>query len=83
MTGRRILRLCTSTGLGLIWVALLIKPLQAVFSGLSSPAIIYRTNDVILAGQAATLQGGTVVVASTNPRHLARFVPAHHWTKIG
>jgi hypothetical protein len=35
--------------------------------------------DVILAGQAATLSRGEVVVASSNPKHIARFVPARHW----
>jgi hypothetical protein len=38
--------------------------------------------DVILAAQAATLSGKMVVVASTNPRHLSRFVPAKHWQDI-
>ena len=38
--------------------------------------------DAILAGQAATLSGKEVVVATANPRHLARFVAADHWTKI-
>ena len=38
--------------------------------------------DVILAGQAATLRGSPVIVASTNPRHLARFVAAEHWQAI-
>jgi predicted nucleic acid-binding protein len=39
--------------------------------------------DVILAGQAATLDGAAVIVASTNPRHLTRFVSADHWQRIG
>jgi predicted nucleic acid-binding protein len=38
--------------------------------------------DVILAGQAATLGRGEVVVASSNPRHIARFVPSRHWRDI-
>ncbi len=38
--------------------------------------------DVILAGQAATLGRGQVVVASSNPRHIARFVPAQRWQDI-
>jgi predicted nucleic acid-binding protein len=38
--------------------------------------------DVILAAQAATLHGKDVVVASTNPKHLTRFVPAAHWQDI-
>ena len=38
--------------------------------------------DVILAGQAATLGPGQVVVASSNPRHIARFVPAQRWQDI-
>jgi predicted nucleic acid-binding protein len=38
--------------------------------------------DAILAGQAATLSRGEVVVASSNPRHIARFVPARRWQDI-
>lgn len=38
--------------------------------------------DVILAAQAATLADKTVIVASTNPRHISRFVPAEHWQDI-
>jgi predicted nucleic acid-binding protein len=38
--------------------------------------------DAILAGQAATLGRGDVVVASSNPRHIARFVPARRWQDI-
>lgn len=39
--------------------------------------------DAILAGQAATLADEDVIVATANPRHLARFVNADHWQKIG
>jgi predicted nucleic acid-binding protein len=38
--------------------------------------------DAILAGQAATLADREVVVATANPRHLARFVAADHWQAI-
>ena len=38
--------------------------------------------DVILSAQAATLADKTVIVASTNPRHISRFVPAEHWQDI-
>jgi predicted nucleic acid-binding protein len=38
--------------------------------------------DVILAAPAATLSVRTVVVASGNPKHIARFVPAKHWQAI-
>ena len=38
--------------------------------------------DVILAAQAATLTNKGVVVASSNPKHIARFVPADHWQNI-
>ena len=38
--------------------------------------------DVILAGQSATFSG-KVVIATANPRHLSRFVPAQPWHEIG
>jgi predicted nucleic acid-binding protein len=38
--------------------------------------------DAILAGQAATVFGKEVVVATGNPRHLARFVAASDWIEI-
>jgi predicted nucleic acid-binding protein len=38
--------------------------------------------DVILAAQAATLAAKSVIVASTNPRHVSRFVAAEHWQQI-
>ena len=38
--------------------------------------------DAILAGQAATLSRVEVIVASNNPRHIARFVPAQRWQDI-
>jgi predicted nucleic acid-binding protein len=38
--------------------------------------------DVILAAQAATLSAESVVVVSSNPRHISRFVPAKHWQDI-
>lgn len=40
--------------------------------------------DVILAGQAATLETGTdeLVIATTNTRHLSRFVRAEVWDQI-
>ena len=38
--------------------------------------------DVILAAQAATLDRAGVIVATTNPRHLARYVAAELWTEI-
>ena len=39
--------------------------------------------DVILAAQAATLGQAGVIVATTNVRHLSRFVPAKLWPDIG
>ena len=39
--------------------------------------------DAILAGQAATFSVGKVVIATSNPRHLSRFVPAENWHEIG
>jgi predicted nucleic acid-binding protein len=38
--------------------------------------------DAILAGQAATLNRSQVIVASSNPKHIARFVPAQRWQDI-
>jgi hypothetical protein len=38
--------------------------------------------DAILAGQAATLRRDRVVVASSNLKHIARFVPAERWQDI-
>ena len=38
--------------------------------------------DVILAAQAATLNRVGVIVATTNVRHLSRFVPAKLWSDI-
>jgi hypothetical protein len=37
---------------------------------------------VILAAQSATIMGKQVMIASTNPKHIARFVPAAHWQTI-
>ncbi len=39
-------------------------------------------SDVILAAQAATLNWTDVVVATTNVRHLSRFVQARLWSDI-
>jgi hypothetical protein len=38
--------------------------------------------DVILAAQALTLTASTVIVATTNVGHLARFVSAELWQNI-
>ena len=38
--------------------------------------------DVILAAQAATLSRDRVIVATTNVRHLSRFVPAELWSDM-
>ena len=38
--------------------------------------------DVILAAQAATLDRAEVIVATTNPQHLSRYVAAKLWTEI-
>ena len=38
--------------------------------------------DLILAAQAATLSRDRVIVATTNVRHLSRFVPAELWSDI-
>ena len=38
--------------------------------------------DVILAAQATTLKRPDVIVATTNPKHLSRYVPAALWTEI-
>ncbi|MHB1423643.1 MAG: PIN domain-containing protein [Gemmataceae bacterium] len=38
--------------------------------------------DVILAAQAATWAGKVVILASSNPKHLSRFVPADYWENI-
>jgi predicted nucleic acid-binding protein len=38
--------------------------------------------DVIIAAQALSF-GEEVVIATTNPKHLAQFVAAKHWSEIG
>lgn len=38
--------------------------------------------DVILAAQAATLDRADVIIATTNPGHLSRYVAAQLWTDI-
>jgi predicted nucleic acid-binding protein len=38
--------------------------------------------DMILAAQAATLGAPDFVIATTNPKHLSRFVPADLWQNI-
>ena len=38
--------------------------------------------DVILAAQAVTLDRAEVIVATTNPKHLSRFVEANLWVDI-
>ena len=38
--------------------------------------------DVILAAQAAVLDRTDVIIATTNPRHLSRYVPAELWIDI-
>ena len=38
--------------------------------------------DVILAGQGTTLNRTGLIVATTNVRHLSRFVPAALWSEI-
>ena len=38
--------------------------------------------DVILAAQAATLARTDVIVATTNPQHLSRYVAAQLWTDV-
>ena len=38
--------------------------------------------DVILAAQAATHSAKNIVVASSNPRHISRFVSAKYWQDI-
>jgi predicted nucleic acid-binding protein len=38
--------------------------------------------DVILAGQATTRTRTGLIVATTNVRHLSRFVPAALWSEI-
>ncbi|MDE0047145.1 MAG: nuclease [bacterium] len=38
--------------------------------------------DVILAAQAVTLNRPNTIVATTNPKHLSRYIPAALWTDI-
>jgi predicted nucleic acid-binding protein len=54
---------------------------QARKAGLPSAAAAALDGDVILAAQALTL-GAPVVIATGNPAHLSRFVPAEDWTAI-
>jgi hypothetical protein len=54
---------------------------QARNAGLPTGSSAALDGDVILAAQALTL-GGPIVVATGNPTHLSRFVPAEDWTAI-
>ena len=47
----------------------------------TAPDLAFDRN-AILAGQAATLERTNVVVATTNPKHLSRFVAAELWSDI-
>jgi len=48
----------------------------------SSAASAAVDGDVSLAGQATTLNRTGLIVATTNVRHLSRFVPAALWSEI-
>jgi predicted nucleic acid-binding protein len=55
---------------------------QARQSGLPTASDESLDVDVILAAQAATFGATEIVVATTNVRHLSRFVPAKAWQSI-
>ena len=38
--------------------------------------------DVVLAAQAVRLNRPNMIVATTNPKHLSRYVPAALWTEV-
>ncbi len=52
--------------------------------GLLTAPDLALDGDVILAAQALGLAAleGDVVVATTNPKHLERFIPAHPWSEV-
>jgi predicted nucleic acid-binding protein len=54
---------------------------QARIAGLPTAPDLALDADVILAAQALSLNT-PVVVATSNPRHLSRFVPAELWSNI-
>ncbi len=54
---------------------------QARIAGLPTAPDLALDADVILAAQALSLNT-PVIVATSNPRHLARFVPAELWSNI-
>jgi len=50
--------------------------------GLPTAAAEALDGDVLIAAQALTLNDPNIVVATDNPVHIARFVPAGQWETI-